>query len=361
MNSHGLKSIRVVYFKEMRDLLRDRRTLISMVVVPMILMPLLIVGVASMATKVVGQARQETAKVMVVGGKDSPETVAALDKVRGIKIVPTVADYTNMISEKKIGAAVEIPTGFDAALAGGSNTTSVHIYTYQGDLKSGFAAESLEQFFRQRKEEVVNRRLEERHVSQTLLEPFHVTRANVVSEKKVTGSLLGMILPYLVIVMCITGAIYPAVDLTAGEKERGTMETLLCSPAPRTHLVLGKVLVVMTVSVVTALLSIISNGTALLMIKGMTPGAKASTPGLAIDPSSMAWICVMMIPMAVFISALMVAAGLFARSSKEANTYLQPMLFLAILPAAAGGLPGVEMNYRLGLIPVFNVSFMAKE
>ena len=113
-------------------------------------------------------------------------------------------------------------------------------------MKSGFAAESLEQFFRQRKEEIVNRRLDERHVSQTLLEPFYVTRANVVSEKKVTGSLLGMILPYMVIVMCITGAIYPAVDLTAGEKERGTMETLLCSPAPRTHLVLGKVLVVMT-------------------------------------------------------------------------------------------------------------------
>ena len=97
------------------------------------------------------------------------------------------------------------------------------------------------------------------------------------------------------------------------------------------------------------------------MIKGMTPGAKSAAPGLAIDPSSMAWICVMMIPMAVFISALMVAAGLFARSSKEANTYLQPMLFLAILPAAAGGLPGVEMNYRLAMIPVFNVSFMAKE
>jgi sodium transport system permease protein len=69
----------------------------------------------------------------------------------------------------------------------------------------------------------------------------------------------------------------------------------------------------------------------------------------------------MMIPMAVFISAVMIALGLFARSSKEAGSYLQPLIIAAILPAAAGGLPGVEMNYVLAFIPVFNVSLISKE
>lgn len=359
----SLKPIRVVYFKEIRDLLRDRRTIISMIVVPMIVMPTLIVAISKMASNVVGQARHETARVMLLGGEDSPETVAALHKLKTIQFVPVSADYTNQISEKKIGAAVEIPLGFDAALAGGASAPNVRIYTYEGDLKSGIAAESLEQFFRQRKDEVVSRRLEERNVSTAVLTPFSIARTNVASAKKLTGNLLGMILPYMVILMCMTGAIYPSVDLTAGEKERGTLETLLCSPVPRTQLVFGKVLVVLTVSIITALLSIFSNGVALLMIRGMTAGvARAkSTAALALDPASLAGVALMMIPMAVFISALMVAAGLFARSSKEANSYVQPLLFLAILPAAAGGLPGVEMNYRLAFIPVFNVSLISKE
>ncbi|HEX4119283.1 MAG TPA: ABC transporter permease [Verrucomicrobiae bacterium] len=358
-----LKPMRVVYLKELRDLLRDRRTIISMIVVPMVVLPALIVAISKMATNVIGRAREETAKVMVMGGEDSPGTLSALRSLKSIQIVPTRADFTNEISEKKIGAAVEVPPGFDAAVAGGRSAGDVRIFTYTGDLKSGIAADSLERFFRQRKEEEVGRRLDERHVSKILLTPFSIDRTNVASAKKLTGNLLGMILPYMVILMCMTGAIYPSVDLTAGEKERGTLEALLCAPVPRTQLVAGKVLVVLTVSVTTALLSIFSNGVALLLVKGMTMAARGggSPLAMALDPASLAWVAVIMIPMAIFVSALMVCAGLFARSVKEANTYVQPMLFLAILPAAAGGLPGVEMNYRLAFIPVFNVSVVSKE
>ena len=171
-----------------------------------------------------------------------------------------------------------------------------------------------------------------------------------------------MILPYMVILMCMTGAIYPSIDLTAGEKERGTMETLLCSPVPRTQLVLGKVLIVLTVSVVTALLSILSNGIALVALKRLTSGlGKGPGTPFALDPAALAGVIMMMLPMAVFISALMIALGLFARSSKEAASYMQPLVIAAILPAAAGGLPGVEMNYAMAFIPVFNVSLICKE
>jgi sodium transport system permease protein len=220
----------------------------------------------------------------------------------------------------------------------------------------------LEEFFRQWKDRIVSRRLDGRHIPKTLLTPFSVVRTNVVSSKKITGNLVGMILPYVVILMCMTGAIYPAIDLTAGEKERGTLETLLCTPVARTHLVLGKVLIVLTVSVMTALVSISSNVAALILMKQLSGGiAKGKGASLALDPAALAGVVVVMIPMAVFISALMVALGLFARSSKEAATYLQPLIILAILPAAAGGLPGVEMNYRMAFIPVFNVSLISKE
>jgi sodium transport system permease protein len=155
-----------------------------------------------------------------------------------------------------------------------------------------------------------------------------------------------MILPYLMIVMCLAGAIYPAIDLTAGEKERGTLETLLSSPVARTHLVLGKGLVVLTASLATAALSISANGLAFLH-----PSGKFAKLPLTLDPLALAGVCVVMIPLAVFFRRWPIAVGLFARSAKEANTYLQPMLLLAIVPAIVAALPGVDFNYAWRLFP----------
>ena len=103
-------------------------------------------------------------------------------------------------------------------------------------------------------------RLESRGVPVEVLKPFTIQRQNVAPPAKVTGSLLGGILPYIIIMLCLTGAMYPALDVTAGEKERGTMETILCCPVGRTELVLGKFLMVLTASLGTVLLSLLSMG-----------------------------------------------------------------------------------------------------
>jgi sodium transport system permease protein len=150
--------------------------------------------------------------------------------------------------------------------------------------------------------------------------------------------------------------------MTAGEKERGTMETLLCSPVARTHLVLGKGLVVLTVSLATACLSLCANGLAVVLLKKLTAEAGKPSPlPLTIDLSSLAAVLVMMLPLAIFFSGAMLAIGLFSRSAKEANSYLQPLLILTVIPAAAAVLPGIELNYRLALVPVLNVSLAGRE
>jgi sodium transport system permease protein len=224
------------------------------------------------------------------------------------------------------------------------------------------AWQSLEQFFRSRRDRIVGERLAEHQLPEKLLTPFEIRKTNVASPTKVSGNLIGMILPYLVIVMCMTGAIYPSIDLTAGEKERGTMETLLCSPVARTHLVLGKGLVVLTVSLATACLSLVSNGAALLLLKKVIGDAAKGNPlPLTIDPSALLAVMVMMLPLAIFFSGAMLAIGLYSRSAKEANSYLQPLLIVTIIPAAVAALPGVELNYSLALVPVLNVSLAGRE
>jgi sodium transport system permease protein len=172
-------------------------------------------------------------------------------------------------------------------------------------------------------------------------------------------------LPYLVILMCLTGAMYPAMDLTAGEKERGTMETILTSRVSRTHLVLGKFLLVLTASIATALLAVTSMGVssvaaARMFATTLPAGAKAQFK-LSINPSALAAVFMLIVPVAVLFSATLLAVSLFAKSYKEAQSYISPLMIVVIVPAVASLMPGVELNARLALVPILNVSLVSKE
>ena len=360
----SLRNIGIVYRKELIDSLRDRRTVISMVVVPLLLMPLLTIGMGVLSAKLVGKAMEEVPKVMVLGGEDSPTLRTALDRLKDIQIVPAKPDYAEEISNKQIRAAVEIPPGFDAKLASGEATT-VNIYIYEGDLKSGFGADRLQKFFRDLRNQTIQEHLRARQLPDSLVRPFDIQQKNVAPPQKVGGAVLGGIVPYFVILLCLTGAMYPAMDLTAGEKERGTMETILCSPVSRTHLVLGKFLMVLTASIATAVLSItsmaVSFGVGRKMLLGVAHGAVDSAMQITMTGKAVISIFVIVLPLAVLFSAALLTISLFAKSFKEAQSYLSPLMIVVVLPAVAALLPGVELNTALALVPVLNTSLVCKE
>ena len=118
-----LRDIGIVYRKEMTDSLRDRRTLISMIVVPILIMPLLTIGMGVLGAEIIGRAMEEIPRVMILGGADSPRVTAELSAQPDIRVVPAAADYAKQIEEKKIRAAVEIPAGFDASVVAGTPAT----------------------------------------------------------------------------------------------------------------------------------------------------------------------------------------------------------------------------------------------
>ena len=360
----SLRNIGIVYRKELVDSLRDRRTLISMIVVPLLLMPLLTIGMGVLSAKLVGQAMEEVPKVMILGGEDSPQLRAELEKMENVRIVPAKSDYAEEISSKQIRAAVEIPKGFDTKLASGEPMT-VKIYMYEGELKSGFGANRLQKYFRDLRDRVIRERLEARRLPESLVRPFDIEQQNVAPAEKVGGTLLGGLVPYFVILLCLTGAMYPAMDLTAGEKERGTIETILCSPVSRTHLVLGKFLMVLTASVATAVLSIssmaVSFGVGKKMLLGMANGAADAALQITMTGKAVISVFFMVLPLAVLFSAALLAIALFAKSFKEAQSYISPLMIVVVLPAVAALLPGVELNTTLALVPVLNTSLVCKE
>jgi sodium transport system permease protein len=360
----SLRNIGIVYRKELVDSLRDRRTLISMTAVPLLLMPLLTIGLGVVSVRQVGQAREEIPKVMVLGGEDSPNLRAELAKLEGVQIVAQEPDYAEEISSKQIRAAVEIPEGFDARLAAGE-PMSVKIYMYEGELKSGFGADRMQRFFRDLRDRAIRERLEARHLPESLIRPFDIKQQNVAPPEKVGGAILGGLVPYFVILLCLTGAMYPAMDLTAGEKERGTIETILCSPVSRTHLVLGKFLMVLTASVATGVLSIISMtvsfGVGKKLLQGVANGAADTILQITMTGKAVISVFTMVLPLAVLFSAALLAIALFAKSYKEAQSYISPLMIVVVLPAVAAVLPGVELNAALALVPVLNTSLISKE
>jgi len=361
----SLRNVGIVYRKELTEALRDRRTMISTILVPLLAFPLLSVGIGTLATFLINKAREETPKVMILGGDDSPGIAAGLKSLEKIEIVPSLPNWKEQIVNKDIRAAVEIPPGFETDLKQQKSDT-VKIYMYEGEMKSSFAVDRVDKYLNDYRESVVKERLSSNHLAASMLRPFDIQQANVAPPEKVSGAAIGGFVGYMVILLCLTGAMYPAIDLTAGEKERGTMETILSSPISRMHLVLGKFLLVLTAALGTAALSVFSMGvsfSALHHFALASGGDKGDAAQLLLDlgPRTVISVFVMALPLAVMFSAALMTISLFAKSYKEAQSYIQPLMFVVIIPAVASVLPGIELTPKLALVPILNASLLCKE
>jgi sodium transport system permease protein len=361
----SIRAVGTVYAKELRDSLRDRRTILSMILIPTVLMPLLFLGIGVVTSSVVTKARAEVPRIMVVGGADSPSVRAELEETGKFKVETATQDWKALISEKKVRAAVEIPPGFEKGLEAGS-APAVTLYNYQGELKSGLAEQELSNFFARLRTRTTAKLLAERGLPSSIARPFEVTQQNVAPPEKVGGNLFGGIVPYFIVILCLMGTMYPAMDMTAGEKERGTMETLLCSPASRTSIVLGKFLMVLTASIASVGFSLISLVASVAILgSSFGPGAGGNggrgMPAMTIDPMGLLGVLAIILPVAVLFSALVLSISLFAKSVKEAGSYLTPLAFILIFPCGIGLIPGVELNFPLALFPIVNISLVCKE
>jgi sodium transport system permease protein len=204
-----------------------------------------------------------------------------------------------------------------------------------------------------------------------VVRPFEMIRRNVAPPEKVGGNLVGGFVPYLIIVLCFTGAMYPAIDVTAGEKERGTMETLLCSPAARVEIVLGKFLLVLTGSLSAMAMSLLSMGvtalvTGTILLGGRLTARMVPAPATSgyvnfISPWGLLGVLAVVFPVAILFSAVQLTIALVARNTKEAQSYLGPAMIVVLLPAIVGMLPGVDLDARLAWVPLLNLSLVCKE
>jgi sodium transport system permease protein len=356
-----------VYLKELTELLRDKKTLIFVILLPVLIFPVLFGVMGLVMSNVSRQAEAEEHRYVLINADKATEFADALFYHKNFKKMTTdltePAALKQAIRDGKFDVAIVIPADFDPA-AGHirqSKWLLIHNSSSQLDMISKHFTELLKTYstkLQQAKLLALGVSVEN---IPAVLEPVAVEKLNTAESRENIGELIGGWIAYLLIPLCLAGASYPAMDIGAGEKERGTLETLLICPIARTSIVLGKFLTVLTTGLLTAAITVVSfGGWGYLIgsIAGVDVVEKTmSTLGLL----DLTLILALLIPLTATLAAVLLSLSIYARSYKEAQNYIGPLTMVVFMPLVISILPGIELNWKMALVPVLNVALGIKE
>lgn len=404
----NLRRVSTVYVKELVDMLRDVRTLAAMVLVPLVLYPAIMIGGLQAVSTTTQKVEGERIIVGVEPREAWDEVIAPLlDAER--RILGSWAGRGDDTTEGGTGGDAPRAADHSVAAAAGADETAIperpvadHVFLFERfgaesldeavrlrqvhcgivvagggwrtgdasesvrltlkfqpeDLRSEYAVDRLTRAFKRVSDVQLDKRLRRMNIDRRFIEPIRVEREQL----STSGSVLGLILPLVLVLMTITGAIYPAIDLTAGERERGTLESLMACPVPILELIVGKFLVVSTIAIVGAALNLASV-TATVYFGGIEQalsGADADgTPGFPIR--ALPVILLSLVPFAVFMSALMIAVCCCGRTFKEAQNYVTPLIIVVVVLGGIGSLPGARLAGVMVVLPVANMVLLTRE
>lgn len=402
----AIRLISIVYRKELIDILRDRRTLLAMVLIPVVLYPVLMLGFVWAAQAEQVRVRGEQHVVEVPDARTREELVAVLSLARSAETQagPAAAEVTqDTVSDPEpdvpstqpafvvqvgdtprdqLGDEVQLKVQLRRVARPAPLPPVVHatIVYNEVNVHSRAAMQQLRNWLNDYAEGVIRRSI---HVildrqsvlngldlgtpappsSQldvdAILTPVEVETESTTTEWQRGGWVLGQVIPLVLVLMTITGAVYPAIDLTAGERERGTLETLMAAPVPTVYVIAGKFLVVATVGFLTAVLNLASVGTT-MHFGGLTQLVAAEMP-VEFPYTILPVVLVCMIPLALLFSAILVAVSSFARTFKEAQNYVMPVIIGAMIPSVAVTLPTIRLEGVMLVLPVGNMVLLTRE
>jgi len=363
--------------KELREILRDRRTMITLVVMPLFLYPVLSVafqqfffaqlGNVQTPRYVVGFRNEREARyltyVLAQGGLNVVDGSAPGSIATGIEAPFVVeggitADLERALAEQDIDVGLSLPP--DAALHFDPNRNlevDLGLLFRDDSLTSREAAAIIERHLASANEEFLERRLANLRISQRS-PPLKIEKRSLAARDAGGGTIsVTALVPFVLILMTVTGAVYPAIDLTAGERERGTLEILVAAPIPRFGLLLAKYIAVLVVALLTATanltmmtLTIETSGLGRLLFgeQGLSVGVVAAVFGL-------------LLLFAAFFSAVLLAITSTARSFKEAQAYLIPLMLVSLAPGMLSLMPRIELRGLLLVTPLANIVLLGRD
>ena len=343
--------IRAIALKELRESLRDRRTLFLMVFLPILLYPALLVLISQVTLLKLSELEQAQVSVGLMGADLDHPIAALLDEEDGLSLV-RVDDPEASGQDVVLDLTDWVPPA-----AGEPHVVRLHYDSVED--RSIEARDRVESSVAAWADGELARRIDEAGLPAAFAEPVTYSAINRADEGDQGGFLLAALLPLLVLVTVLMGAYYPAIDLTAGEKERGTIQTLFTAPVSALEIVTGKYVAVVGIACISGGANLVSM--ALVMGQNLILSDDiAANLDLSISAATFLGLAFTILAIALLFSALMMAVAVLARSFKEAQTYVTPIYLVCILPAMVAQLPGFEYSATVGLIPAVGPILLMK-
>jgi sodium transport system permease protein len=339
-----MERIKIIFSKEVRDNLRDRRTLSGALVYPLI-GPILLALVYAIMGHTASTQAEKSLPLPVVGAENAPALVQFLQQ-NNAQIMPAPSDPEAEVQSGNHDVVLIIPKDFGKDFsAGHSATVQLVMDESRGSAQSSIrrARAMLESYSRQ----IGSLRLLARGVHPAVTSALAIEEVDVATPQSQAATLLNM-LPYFIVFSLFIGGMYLAIDTTVGERERGSLEPLLINPAARSELVLGKLGATLVFTIVAVVETLLAFYVMLNVLPTESLGVKIS-----LHTNTLWIIFLIVIPVMLLTSSLQMIVATFTRGFKEAQNYLGFMMIIPALPGMFLAFVPVKVKLWMMLIPIF--------
>ncbi|MGH2398376.1 MAG: ABC transporter permease [bacterium] len=353
-----LRLIRAVFSKEAVETLRDRRTIVVALLLPVVMMPIITLGVPYLSERQQHE-RARTASVVAVVNRASAPNLVALGENRKLIRAVEVADPKQALMDREVDAVLHIPKDFSQRISRGA--VELTVLFDEGEADSLIASQRIQDVVAAYTAAITEQRLRSRGLSRRDLSPIAVKATNVADERRLGGVLLASLLPFFISVWAVLGGQYAALDLGAGEKERRTLEALLVTPPGRWQIATGKFMAV-TIAAMAAVLMVIVVALLTLRLGAQWGLSELTRAAVVISAGPAALMVLVAFLLVAFLSALQLTLSIYARSLREAQQFFTPVYLLLSLPAMAA--PFLEGWGRIPwtyLVPGLNAVFIFRQ
>jgi sodium transport system permease protein len=351
-----------IFRKELLDTLRDRRTLMTMLVIPILVFPITLNIFVDVSESFQESANSKTMKIGIVAdhNKNYTRQLEQIPAAVGPKKIIVYKDSLTLrkaIEADRIQLGLIIPTN-QSTLRANQQTITLN---WLLDASEVGCSERANLYGSSLQANAEKERLLKLGLRAEQIKPLSIQTINCASDKKMVGQLAGGILPYIFIAFGFIGCMYPAIDLFTGEKERGTLETLLTVPVGRWKILIGKMLVVVSSGMLAASCSLLGLFISIEFLDLAQNKELLEVIHGILTPYFIGSMLALLLPLVIFFAGVMIPIAIYAKSFKEAQSIITPLNIVMVLPAMVGFFPGIELNLNTTLIPVVNVVLATKE
>lgn len=354
----------LVYKKELLEIFRDKKTLIFSILLPTLIFPILFFGLGKFTASKTEEAENKEVKIAFVNTDKLVGFESLFSRDKGfIKTELTADDFESQILDKSVDFILELPESASMPSVSQKQENITLYYKGSSKLDNIFMSRITDVFegFNSAERKALGKAFS---MSNDNIKAFHkplaIEKKNFASKRERMGEFIGPMIAYILILLAISGAMYPTLELGVGEKERGTLETLLLTPMPKSHIVLAKFAVIFTTSFLTVAVTLLSYlfWTYIFTMGGKMPGLDVLSNISSLD---ILLIAILLVPLTSIFASIMLSASIYAKNMKEAQAYMSPIMMLGFLPVIVAFVPGMELDWKTAMIPITNVALAMKD